>query len=146
MAGIAAFSKFEQFVEDLANGVHDLSGDQIEVYLSNSAPSASGDAVKTDLAEISTGNGYAGPQDTLNTGGQTAGVYTLTGTKIVIEASGGDVGPFRYIVLFNTTPSSPADPLIAWWDYGSAFTILDGETFAIKFDNSTGDGTILTIE
>lgn len=146
MPGVAAYHKFEQFVEDLANGVHDLSADAVKVYLSNSAPSASGDAVKTDLAEISTGNGYAGPQDTLNTGGQTGGVYTLTGTKIVIEASGGDVGPFRYLVLFNDTPTSPADPLIGWWDCGSGITIPDGETFGIKFDNSTGDGAILTIE
>lgn len=146
MPGIASYHKFEQFVADLAAGVHDLGSDTLKIYLSNTAPSASGDAVKADLAEISTGNGYTGPMDVLNTDAEAGGVETVTGTKVVFEASGGDIGPFRYIVLFNDTPTSPADPLIGYWDYGSATSIPDGETFAVKFDNSTGDGTILTIE
>ena len=66
--------------------VHNLSADQVEVYLSNAVPSASADAVKADLAEIATGNGYTGPQDTQNTGAEAAGTYTLTGTKVVITA------------------------------------------------------------
>jgi hypothetical protein len=141
---MATFNKFQQFVEDLADKVHNLSADQLECYLSNATPSASADAVKADLAEISTGNGYTGPQDTQNTGSQTTGTYTLTGTKIVITASGA-VGPFQYVVLQNTTPTSPLDPLIGWWDYGSALTLANGETFSIKFNNSDTTGTILTI-
>jgi hypothetical protein len=141
---VATYNKFDIFVEDLAEKVHNLSADQIEIYLSNATPSASADAVKADLAEISTGSGYTGPQDTQNTGAQTGGVYTLTGTKIVITASGGPIGPFRYVVLFNTTAAS--DPLIAWWDYGvGGLTLADGETFSIKFNNSDTTGTILTI-
>jgi hypothetical protein len=141
---MATFNKFHQFVEDLADKVHNLSADQLECYLSNATPSAAADAVKADLAEISTGNGYTGPQDTQNTGSQTTGTYTLTGTKIVITAS-GSVGPFQYVVLQNTTPTSPLDPLIGWWDYGSALTLQNGETFSIKFNNSDTSGTILTI-
>jgi hypothetical protein len=141
---MATFNKFQQFVEDLADKVHNLSADQLECYLSNAVPSAAADAVKADLAEISTGNGYTGPQDTQNTGSQTTGTYTLTGTKIVITAS-GSVGPFQYVVLQNTTPTSPLDPLIGWWDYGSALTLQNGETFSIKFNNSDTTGTILTI-
>jgi len=60
----------------------------------------------------------------------------LTGVDVVITASGGTVGPFRYVVLMNTTPSSPLDPLIAYWDYGSAVTLNDGETFTIDFGAS----------
>lgn len=142
---MATFNKFQQFVQDLAEKKHDLSADQIECYLSNAAPSASGDAVKADLAEIATGNGYAGPQDTQNTGAEATGTYTLTGTKIVITASGGTIGPFQYVVLQNTTPATPLDPLIGWWDYGSALTLQNGETFSIKFNNSETTGTILTI-
>lgn len=141
---MAAFNKFQNFVQDLAEKVHNLSADQVECYLSNATPSASGDAVKADLAEISTGNGYTGPQDTQNTGAESGGTYTLTGTKIVITASGA-VGPFQYVVLQNTTPTSPLDPLIGWWDYGSALTLQNGETFSIKFNNSDTSGTILTI-
>lgn len=142
---MATFNKFQQFVQDLAEKVHNLSSDQVEIYLSNATPSASADAVKADLAEISTGNGYTGPQDTQNTGAEAAGTYTLTGTKVVITASGGSIGPFQYVVLQNTTPTSPLDPLIGWWDYGSALTLLTGETFSVKFNNSDTTGTILTI-
>lgn len=55
---------------------------------------------------------------------------------MTITASGGTVGPFRYVVLYNDTPASPADPLIAWWDYGSALTLNDTETFTIDFGAS----------
>ena len=142
---MAAFNKFQQFVQDLCEKVHNLSSDQVEVYLSNTAPSASADAVKADLAEIATGNGYTGPQDTQNTGAEASGTYTLTGTKVVVTASGGTVGPFQYVVLQNTTPTAPADPLIGWWDYGSALTLNDGESFSVKFNNSDTTGTILTV-
>jgi hypothetical protein len=142
---MASYQKFEQFVEDLADGVHNLSADQLDWYLSNATPSASADAVKADLAEITNENGYTAPVDTQNTGSQTSGTYTLTGTAATITASGGTVGAFRYVVLDNDTPTSPADPLIAWWDYGSAITLQDGETFTIKPNNSATTGTILTI-
>jgi len=141
---MASFNKFDQFVEDLGLGVHNLNTGTLNVYLSNAAPSASADAVKTDLAEISTGNGYTGPVDTQNTFAESGGTATLTGTKVVITAS-GSVGPFQYVALYNDTPTSPADPLIGWWDYGSALTLANGETFSIKFNNSDTTGTILTI-
>ena len=142
---MASYNKFQQFVQDLCEKVHNLSSDQVEVYLSNATPSASLDAVKADLAEISTGNGYTGPQDTQNTGAEATGTYTLTGTKVVITASGGSIGPFQYVVLQNTTPTSPLDPLIGWWDYGSALTLLTGESFSVKFNGSETTGTILTV-
>ena len=141
----ASYNKFEQFVKDLAEKVHDLSADTIECYLSNAAPSTSADSVKADLAEITLENGYAAPQDTQNTGAEATGTYTLTGTKIVITASGGTIGEFRSVVLQNTTPSSPLDPLIAWWDRGSGLTLQDGESFSIKFNSSNTTGTIFTL-
>jgi hypothetical protein len=141
---MATYNKFQQFVEDLCLGVHNLNTGAVSVYLSNSVPSASGDAVKADLAEIATGNGYTGPIDTQNTFAEAAGTGTLTGTKCVVTATGA-VGPFQYVALFNDTPSGPVDPLIGWWDRGSALTLANGETFSIKFNNSDTTGTILTI-
>lgn len=135
---MAVFNKFNQFADDLAGGVHDLIGvdHTLNVYLSNTAPDAALDAVKADLAEIATGAGYAGPQDTQNTGSETTGTVTVVGTDIVITAAGGSIGPFQYVVLYNDTPTSPADPLIGWWDYGSPVTLADGETFTINFGAS----------
>ncbi len=145
---MATYNKFECFAGDLAGGVHDLLGtdDTLNVYLSNATPSASADSIKTDLAEITNENGYAAPVDTQNSGAESSGTFTLTGTKVTITASGGTIGPFQYVVLYNDTPTTPnADPLIAWWAYTSALTLQDGESFAIKFNNSDTTGTICTL-
>jgi hypothetical protein len=134
---MAAYNKFETFVGDLGLKVHELNADTCKVYLTNNAPSASLDSVKADLAEISAGNGYtSGGEDSTNTYSETSGTGTLAGTDIVWTASGGTIGPFRYAVLYNDTPTSPADPLIAWWDYGSSITLNDGETFTVDFGAS----------
>jgi hypothetical protein len=134
---MASFNRFEIFSEDLAEKVHDLNVDTLKVYLSNATPDAAADAVKADLAEISGGNGYtAGGHDTQNATSRSGAVTSITGVDIVITASGGTVGPFRYAVLYNDTPTSPADPLIGWWDYGSAITLQIGESLTVDFGSS----------
>ena len=143
---MAAFNKFQDFAEQLCLAKHNLNTDALHVYLSNAAPSASLDAVKADLAEISAGNGYtADGIDTLNTFAESAGTGTLTGTKAVWTASGGSMAAFQYVVLMNFTQTSPLKPLLGWWDYGSALTLLTGETFSVKFNSSESTGTILTL-
>ena len=133
---MATFNKFEVFSEHLAEKVHNLDTDTLECYLSNATPSASLDSAKADLAEISTGNGYTGPQDTTNSTSRSGGTTSVVGVDITITASGGSINTFRYVVLQNTTPTSPTDPLIGWWDYGSAIAPADGETFTIDFGAS----------
>lgn len=134
---MAAFNKFQTFVTDKANGTHanalNASTDTLNIYLSNTAPNAATHTVKADIAEITTGNGYTGPQDTTNSASTSVGVISVVGTDVVITASGGTVGPFRYVILYNDTPTSPADPLIGWWDYGSSITLNDGESFTADF-------------
>jgi hypothetical protein len=131
---MATFFKFNRFVTDLALGVHNLDTGDVKVYLSNAAPSATLDAVKADLAEIAGGNGYtAGGHDAAAVVTQNGAVMELSGTDITITAAGGTVGPFQYAVLYNDTPTSPADPVIGAWDYGSAITLQIGEQFTIDF-------------
>ena len=143
---MAAFNKFNDFAEQLCLAKHNLNTDALHVYLSNATPSASLDAVKADLAEIAAGNGYtADGIDTLNTFAESAGTGTLTGTKAVWTASGGSMAAFQYVVLMNFTQTSPLKPLLGWWDYGSALTLLTGETFSVKFNSSESTGTILTL-
>jgi hypothetical protein len=134
---MAAFNKFEVLSENLAEGVHQwhAAGHQLDAYLSNSTPDAANDLIKTDLAEITNQNGYTAPVDIQNDTSRTGGTTSLVGTDIVITASGA-VGPFRYVVLDNDTPSSPLDPLIGWWDYGSSIQLANGETFTIDFGSS----------
>ncbi len=132
---MATFNKFEVFVGNLGIGkVHDCNVDLFEVYLSNAAASASADSVKADLAEITNENGYTAPEDTTNTAVESGGVLTVSGVDVVITAT-GSIGPFINTVLFNTTPSSPLDPLIGWWNRSSV-TMANTDTFTIDF---TGD-------
>jgi len=134
---MAAFNFFDCFAGDLGDKVHDLDADTLKVYLSNAAPSASADAVKADLAEITAQNGYpSGGSDVTGVWAESGGTGTLTATDVVFTASGGSFGPFRYAVLYNDTPTSPADPLIGWWDYGSSISCNDGETFTVDFGAS----------
>lgn len=134
-----AYQKFNAFVEHLAEKVHNLQSDTLKVLLTNTAPTAA-NAVKADLTEISAGNGYTagGNTITVSSSAQTSGTYKLVLADSTFTASGGTIGPFRYPVLYNDTPTSPADPLIGFWDYGSAVTLNDGESFVVDFDATNG--------
>jgi hypothetical protein len=132
---MATFNKFDAFVENLAEKVHNLGSDQLVVALTNSAPIAS-NTVLANLTEISYTN-LSSRNITTSTSAQTSGTYKLVLTDLVLTASGA-VGPFRYVVLYNDTPTSPADPLIGWYDYGSSISLANGETFTIDFDGSNG--------
>lgn len=141
---MASFNKFNSFVEALAEKVHNLGSDTLKVYLSNATPSASLDLVKTDLAEISAGNGYTagGNQATITSSAQSGGTYKLVlADPATWTASGGTIGPFQYAVLYNDTATN--DELIGWWDYGSAITLNAGETFTVDFDPTSGVLTIV---
>jgi hypothetical protein len=133
---MASFVKFQNFVGDLGLKVHELNADTLKVMLTNSTPNVATNTVKADLTDLSTANGYtAGGADSQNTYSQSGGTGTLAGTDIVWTASGA-IGPFRYAVLYNDTPTSPADPLIGYWDYGSSITLASGETFTVDFGAS----------
>lgn len=130
---MASYNKIEQFVEDLAHGVHDLATDQLVVALTAAAnaPTAT-DSVLADLTEVAYTN-LSTRNITTSSSGQTSGTYSLVLTDLVITASGGSSSAFRYVAIYNDTPTSPADPLICWFDHGSEITLANGETFTIDF-------------
>ena len=140
---MASFNKFNQFVEDVARGVHNLNTGALKIMLSNTTPSAT-NSIKSDITEISAGSGYTAGGNVVGSSGatQTSGTLKLTGNDVAFTASGGTIGPFRYAVLYNDTPTSPADPLIGWWDRGAALTLQDTETFTVDLDQAAG---ILTL-
>jgi hypothetical protein len=119
----------------VGNKVHNLGADTLKVMLTNVAPVA-GNSVKSDLTEITAQNGYAAGGAALagNAYSQSGGVAKLTGNAVTFTAGGGSFGPFRYAVLYNDTPTSPADPLIGWWDYGSAISVNDTDSFKVAKD------------
>jgi hypothetical protein len=136
---MATFTKFNQFVEDLSEKVHNLGSDTLKVMLTSVAPVAT-NAVKADLTEITAGNGYTagGSAATITASAQSSGTYKLTLADVTFTAAGGSIATFRYVVLYNDTPTSPADPLIGFWDYGTTVSITNGNAFTVDFDATNG--------
>jgi hypothetical protein len=126
---MATFNKFNSFAEVLVEPIN-LGTDQFVIALTNTAPTAS-NSVLTDITQISYTN-LSSRNVTTTSSSQTSGTYTLVLADLVLTAS-GSVGPFRYVVLYDDTPTSPADPLVGWWDYGSSITMANAETFTVDF-------------
>jgi len=133
---MASFNKFNSFVEALAEKVHNLGADSLVIALTNSAPAAANTQL-SDISQISYANCSSRALTTVSSS-QTAGVYKLVLADLVLTASGGSVGPFRYIVIYNSSTSTPANALIGYYDYGSNLTLNNGETLTIDFDASSG--------
>ena len=135
---MATYVKINDWVENEGE-VADLDGDTFTVALSNTAPGSEGtpptgdgDGVLANVTEVS--YTYCSSRDlTLASSSQTSGTYTIDFNDLVLTASGGSVGPFRYVYIYDNTPTSPADPLVCYFDYGSSITLLDTETLTISF-------------
>jgi hypothetical protein len=134
---MATYQKFNQFVEDLSHKVHDMSSDAFTVALTAaaSAPVAT-NSVLADLTEISYTNLSTRVLATPTTSAQTTGTFTQLWPDLVLTASGA-VATFRYVVIYNDTPTSPANPLIAFYDFGSDLTLASGETLTIDWSASS---------
>lgn len=136
---MATFNKLNGFVEHLAEKVHNLGSDQLAVALSNTAPGSESTpptgstaaCILANVTQISYTN-LSSRNVTTSSSSQSGGTYSLVCDDLVLTAS-GSVGPFRYVYLLNDTPTSPADPLIAYWDYGSSISLSSGETFTVNF-------------
>jgi hypothetical protein len=140
---MATFNKVNDFV---LNAVHnmDLESDQIVVALSNTAPgsessnpTADGNGVLANVTEVSYTN-CSSRNVTTTSSTQSGGTYKLVLADITLSASGGDVGPFRYVYLYDDTVTSPADPLIGYYDYGLSLTLNDGDSFTLDFSAVNG--------
>lgn len=140
---MAAYNKSSQFVEDLCKKVHNLDTDTLKVALSNTTAAATM-SILSDITEIGAGNGYSsgGNTATFSSGAQTTGTFKLVLADVTFTASGGSINAFRYAWLYNSTPSSPLKPLIAWFDYGTAITITSGNSFVVDLDQTNGVFTL----
>ena len=134
----SAFNKFNSFVEAVAEKVHNLGSDTLEVALTNTAPSAT-NTVLANITQITYTNLNARTL-TVSSSAQTSGTYKLVIADKTLTSTGGSTGPFRYVVLFNQTATN--DELIGWYDYGSSITLGDGESLVLNFDDANG---VLTI-
>ena len=143
---MALYNSFDQFVEDVHNGVHNLGTGALKVAVTTAAnaPSASLDAVLADVTVVANLETNADSTTITTTSStETAGLYSLVLADKVITASTGDIGPFQWVIIYNDTPTSPADPLIAYFDYGSEITVLQNETFTLDFGTNLFTSTVV---
>jgi hypothetical protein len=136
---MAVFNKFDSFVEAVAEKVHNLGSDQLTIALTNTAPVA-GNSLLANITEITYTN-LSTRNLTTSASSQTGGLYKLVVSDITLSSTGGSTGPFRYVVVYNSTAAS--GPLIGFFDYGSSITLLSGESLTVDFDQTNG---LLTIQ
>lgn len=140
---MATFNKVNDFV---LNAVHnmDLASDQVVVALSNTAPGSEssnpatdGNGVLANVTQVSYTN-LSSRNVTTSSSTQTSGTYKLVLADITLTSSGGSTGPFRYVYIYDDTVTSPADPLIGYYDYGSSLTLNDGDSLTVDFSAANG--------
>lgn len=137
---MATFNKVNDWVEYFTEAVN-AGSDQFVIALSNTAPAsetsnptADGNGVLANVTEISYTN-CSSRNVTTASSSQTSGTQNISLTDLTLTASGGTVGPFRYVYLYDDTVAG--DPLVGYWDYGSSITLNDTETFDIDFAANT---------
>lgn len=131
-----AFQKFHPFVEAQAHKKHNLGADELKIFLCAAAnPPLATNAVLTDLTEID--YTYCSSRVTSRiSSAQVSGVYRLILNGLLLTATGGSFGPFRYYGLYNNTATNK--DLIGFYDYGVDLTFSAGESFFIGFDGALG--------
>lgn len=149
---MATFTKINDWLDNMADA-SDMNADTFMIALSNTAPAsetsnptADGNGVLANVTQIA----YTNYTDTLTvdrtlegiTSSQASGTYTFDSTvNFTITASGGALADFRYIYIYNDTPTSPADPLVGVWDHGSTISLGSGSSATVTF-NASGIFTI----
>lgn len=130
---MAAYNKFNSFVENVAEKVYNLGSDVLTVALTNTLPTAA-NTVLANITQISYTN-LSTRVITITSSSQTSGTYKLVLQDLVLTASGA-VGPFRYIVIYDDTATN--DELIGWYDYGASISLASTDTFTLDFDGTNG--------
>lgn len=140
---MASFNKVNDAVLNMVHNM-DLESDQFVAALSNTAPASEtsnpasdGNGILGNVTEITYTN-LSSRNITTTSSTQTSGTYKLVLADLTVTASGGSVGPFQYLYIYNDTVTSPADPILGYYDYGSALTLNDGDSFTFNFDDSNG--------
>jgi hypothetical protein len=128
---------FQQFIEDMGNGVHNLDTDAIKLGLIDSvqtpvATSAdprwgAGGTVNFDTNEVTqTGNYTAEGLDITATWSQTTGTGTFDATDVTTWTSNAsNPDDARWGIIYNSTAAGKN--CIGWVDLGSAFDMTTGD-------------------
>ena len=131
---MVAYNKFQPFVQDIAQGVHNLATNALTYALTNTTPAAT-NGVLSNITQIAYTN-MSPRVPTIASCTQTGGLLKLIINNLTLSQSTTSSAFFQYVVFYNATPVN--GNLISWWDYGSSIQLLAGDTFAIQPDAANG--------
>ena len=131
---MATFVCVDELAEYLGTAKINIDSDTFKAVITNTAPNQATNAVLADLTQIASTGGYAAV--TLSGVGWTetgagSGIWEFDCSPFSWTASGANFATGQYIYIYDDTPTSPADPLIGYLDYGSTFVVTDGNTLTV---------------
>lgn len=136
---MSSLTKFDNLAARIASGIYDFSSDQMAFALTNSAPN-NASITLSDITQIPDSGGYTSngvniSTSTFDTSNTAIAKLVLSDTTLV--ASGGSVGPFRYVVIFDRTVTSGGSPyLVGHYDYGTSITLANNESITLDFSSA----------
>jgi hypothetical protein len=131
----ASFQKFQAFVEQLAEKVHNLGADTLTLFLTAAANApVAGNSQLSHLTQIAYTN-FGSRNITITSSAQASGVYKLILTDLVLTTSGA-VATFRYAGIYNNTAVN--DELICFFDCGADLSLASGQSAIFDFDGTNG--------
>jgi hypothetical protein len=139
---VAALNKYNAFIDETSKGGHNLQTAVFKLALTNTAPGVGDTVWNTTVAPPpAAANGYPTGGNTLTTtsSATASGIFKLVLADSVFTATAGGIGPFRYVVVYN---SSAANKVVGWADYGSSTSLALNDTFTPDFDDVNGALTI----
>jgi len=154
MAALALFHSFDQWTLNIAGGFFNLNTDDLQAWLTDETPDEENHRghdpavpASVNLEQIPFGFGYEGPISIQSSVAfPTGNLFELSGQSILIVAVGGNIGPFRYVVLENADRVVGAAPVvISYWDHGFQTQILNGGSFEILWEGLQGTGRVLSV-
>lgn len=111
-----------------------INGKSYKVYLSTDTI-VSSDSNISDLTEIAAGNGYtAGGPSVSVTSTRLDNAAYLVAPQPTITASGGDIGPYTGIAIYETATGK----LVAAYNEVSPVTIVSGSSKTLQFNQLAG--------
>lgn len=133
----ATLTVFKKWLEYEAEGVVNAASDQFTVALTNSAPDATTGQTLADITEVAYTN-LSSRNLVTSSSAMDGSTYELVFADLTLTSTGGPTGPFQWVVIYDNTPTSPADPLLGYLDYGGALTLQDGDALTLNFSPTTG--------
>lgn len=146
---MATFTFIDEFIANLGNNNVDLGADTFKAVLTNTSFDDAVVDELVDITQIANGNGYTTGGATLTTvsfseTGAGTGIWRFTSDDITWTATGGSIAAFQWIVIYSDT--STGDKLVGYWNFGTAVTITNGNTFTVDIGANgifeVGVGTI----